>query len=94
MTEYKLSGWPDLPDEFKRTAYQRMLHEMSLRHATVTQLAYSSGLARGQVRRLLKRLIALGFAEKRHCDTWPVLWQQCQAWWYRHSLRTRPRVKR
>ncbi|RZT93658.1 hypothetical protein [Rivibacter subsaxonicus] len=49
MKHYKLSGWPDLPPVYHRTAYRRMLHLMSQRFASVAQLTNESGLARPAV---------------------------------------------
>jgi hypothetical protein len=49
MKHYKLSGWPDLPPTYHRTAYRRMLHLMSHRFASVAHLTSESGLARPAV---------------------------------------------
>lgn len=56
MKQYKLSAWPDLPAGFHRTAYRRMLHQMSHRHVTVRQLMAESGLARSAVIQFLDTL--------------------------------------
>jgi hypothetical protein len=53
MKHYKLLAWPDLPTAFHRTAYRRVLHEMSQRYATIAQLTHGSGLSRHDVRGLL-----------------------------------------
>ena len=44
MKHYKLSAWPDLPAAYRRTAYRRVLHDMSQRFMTVAQLRQASGL--------------------------------------------------
>jgi hypothetical protein len=81
MTEYKLSGWPDLPErQFTRTAYQRMLHALSLRYATVDQLARQTGLPRRQVKRFLKQLKAIGVTEIRQTSDWMLGWEKSQKW--------------
>lgn len=56
MKHYKLSGWPDLPPTYHRTAYRRMLHLMSHRFASVAHLTSESGLARPAVVAFLELL--------------------------------------
>ena len=58
MKHYKLVAWPDLPAPFHRTAYRRMLHQMSQRHVSVQQLIHESGLSRAAVTQFLDTLIA------------------------------------
>jgi hypothetical protein len=60
MKEYRLTGWPELAPPFHRTAYRRMLSDMSQRFVTLTRLADTSGLKRHQVRHFLDML------ESRH----------------------------
>ena len=56
MKQYKLCAWPDLSAPFHRTAYRRMLHQMSQRYVSVPQLMHESGLARGAVVQFLESL--------------------------------------
>lgn len=56
MKQYKLSAWPDLPAPFHRTAYRRMLHQMSQRYVSVPHLMRESGLARHAVVQFLESL--------------------------------------
>lgn len=65
MKEYKLSGWPELPALYHRTAYRRMLHEMSQRYASVPQLVHASGLARQSVKEFVEMLSARGMLMER-----------------------------
>jgi hypothetical protein len=65
MKEYRLLGWPDLPAAYHRTAYRRMLHEMSQRHASVVQLMHASGLARTTVKDFVDLLSEHGVLDER-----------------------------
>jgi hypothetical protein len=65
MKEYKLSGWPELPATFQRTAYQRMLHQMSQGYVPMAQLVRISGLGRDAVRQFLRLLGSHGVLEER-----------------------------
>ena len=56
MKEFKLIAWPELPAAFQRTAYRRMLSDMSHRYMTLPQLAASSGLPRTEVRSFIELL--------------------------------------
>ena len=49
MRHYKLSAWPELPAAYRRTAYRRLLHEMSQRYVSLGQLSQASGLPRAAV---------------------------------------------
>jgi hypothetical protein len=53
MKHFKLSGWPDLPPAYRRTAYRRVLHEMSQRFMTLAQLSHASGLGTPQLNAFL-----------------------------------------
>lgn len=67
MKQYKLCAWPDLPAPFHRTAYRRMLHQMSQRYVSVPQLMRESGLARNAVVQFLKSLAERALlAEREH----------------------------
>jgi hypothetical protein len=56
MKRYRLAGWPELPSAYHRTAYQRMLHQMSHRPASLRQLVRESGLQTSAVRGFLDTL--------------------------------------
>jgi hypothetical protein len=56
MKEYRLTAWPELAPPFHRTAYRRMLSDMSHRFVTLPQLADTSGLKRHEVRHFLEML--------------------------------------
>ena len=56
MKQFKLIAWPDLSAPYQRTAYRRMLSDMSHRYMSVTQLMNSSGLGRNEVRAFLDML--------------------------------------
>jgi DNA-binding IclR family transcriptional regulator len=56
MKRYRLAGWPELPAAYHRTAYQRMLHRMSHRPASLRQLVRESGLQPSAVRGFLDSL--------------------------------------
>lgn len=56
MKHFKLTAWPDLPPTYHRTAYRRMLHQMSQRFVSVPQLMQESGLARNSVLQFLDML--------------------------------------
>jgi hypothetical protein len=65
MKAYKLMGWPELPAAYHRTAYRRMLHEMSQRHVSVVQLMHASGLARTMVKEFVELLSEHGVLDER-----------------------------
>mgnify|MGYP003503597152 CR=1 FL=1 len=65
MKEYRLAGWPDLGPVYQRTAYRRMLSDMSQRHVTLSQLVGASGLRRNEVREFVDMLHARGLVEER-----------------------------
>lgn len=66
MKQYKLAAWPDLPAGFHRTAYRRMLHQMSHRHVSVRQLMDESGLARSAVMQFLDTLSERELLDERN----------------------------
>lgn len=65
MKEYRLVGWPELDSARNRTAYRRVLSEMSQRHVPLEHLMARSGLGRHEVARLLDDLGARGFVSCR-----------------------------
>ena len=56
MKEYRLTAWPELAAPFHRTAYRRMLSDMSHRFVTPAQLVDTSGLKRHEVRAFIEML--------------------------------------
>jgi hypothetical protein len=82
MKEYRLSAWPELAAPYDRTAFRRMLNDMSHRHVSVAQLKQISGLRRHDVRSFVKMLDRRGLLETRdrasgtHLISWlrQVLW--------------------
>ena len=69
MKEYRLVSWPELSPPFHRTAYRRMVSDMSHRHMTLAQLAESSGLKRQEVKAFIDMLEARGLVTERECMT-------------------------
>jgi hypothetical protein len=65
MKEYRLTGWPELAPPFHRTAYRRILSDMSHRFVTLPQLADTSGLRRQDVRSFVEMLDARGLLVER-----------------------------
>jgi len=58
--EYRSASWPELTPAQHRTAYRRMLSEMSQRYVSLAQLVDSSGLKRPEVKQFLETLEASG----------------------------------
>jgi hypothetical protein len=56
MKEFKLAAWPDLPPSYQRTAFRRMLSDMSHRYVALAELAERSGLSRYEVRQFIEML--------------------------------------
>ncbi len=65
MKEYRLAAWPELRGALDRTAYRRMLNDMSHRHMSVAQLVECSGLRRHSVQAFVDRLEAKGLLNSR-----------------------------
>ncbi|TMH09423.1 MAG: hypothetical protein E6H65_16090 [Betaproteobacteria bacterium] len=65
MKEYRLAAWPELAPPFHRTAFRRMLSDMSHRHMTLPQLSESSGLRRHEVKSFVEMLEARGVLVER-----------------------------
>jgi hypothetical protein len=63
--EYRLASWPELSPAHHRTAYRRMLSEMSQRYVSLTQLVSASGLRRPEVKHFLETLEASGRLQTR-----------------------------
>jgi hypothetical protein len=56
MKEFKLISWPDLPAEFRRTPFRRLLSDMSQRHVSESMLVKRDGVKAAEVRALLQFL--------------------------------------
>ena len=65
MKEYRLAAWPDLAAPYHRTAYRRMLSDMSHRYVSLAQLAARSGLGRHDVRQFIEMLESHGLVSHR-----------------------------
>ena len=65
MKEYRLAAWPELAAPFDRTAFRRMLSDMSHRHMSLAQLVGASGIRRQQVREFIDMLDARGMISQR-----------------------------
>ena len=65
MKEFKLTAWPELPAPYHRTAYRRMLSDMSHRYMSIQQLVLSSGASRLDVRLFLQMLGERGLLQER-----------------------------
>jgi hypothetical protein len=83
MKHYKLSGWPDLPPPYHRTAYRRMLHLMSQRFASVPQLTSESGLARPAVVAFLDMLDERGLVQEQELGAPDSLFGNSLSWFKR-----------
>ena len=65
MKEYRLIAWADLPAPYHRTAYRRMLTDLSHRHMSMAQLVACSGTRRQEVKQFLDMLDAQGLLNQR-----------------------------
>ena len=65
MKEYRLAAWPELAPPFDRTAYRRMLSDLSHRFMSLSQLADASSLRRSEVRSFIDMLDARGLLIER-----------------------------
>jgi hypothetical protein len=65
MKEYRLTAWTELPDQFDKTAYRRMLTDMSQRYLSLAQLVTSSGFRRAEVQRFIELLESRGVLAQR-----------------------------
>lgn len=68
MKQYRLLAWPELQPAQNRTAYRRLLSDMSHRHVTIAQMADASGLRRTAVRDFVDSLIGQGLVEVREAQ--------------------------
>ncbi len=67
MKEFKLSAWPELSAPYHRTAYRRMLCDMSHRYVTFQHLAGVSGIGKQEVRDFIGMLGEHGILLERDC---------------------------
>jgi hypothetical protein len=65
MKEYRLTAWPELPAEFRKTAYRRMVSELSQRHVDLKHLERCSGLSGNEVQAFLHFLEGREVLESR-----------------------------
>ena len=65
MKEYRLAAWPELAPPFDRTAYRRMLSDLSHRFMSLSQLADASSLRRSEVRGFVDMLESRGLLIER-----------------------------
>jgi DNA-binding IclR family transcriptional regulator len=97
MKEYRLSAWPDLGPQHQRTAYRRMLSDMSQRHMSVAELCARSGLSRSAVVGFIDQLAARGLLLSRDAARlhWPISLRPLRDWMRRArvlSPRSAPRA--
>jgi transcription initiation factor IIE alpha subunit len=83
MKEYKLLSWPDLPAEFRRMGFRRLLSEMSQRHVTEAALFKREGVKRSEVRALLQLLAERNVLEVRQAEPSAGKWKPALAGWLR-----------
>ena len=65
MKHFKLTAWPELQAPYHRTAYRRMLCDMSHRFVSLQHLVSVSGLAKFEVRRFIEMLDEKGLISER-----------------------------
>lgn len=92
MKEYRLAAWPDLGPQYRRTAYRRLLSDMSQRHVSLAELCGRSGLPRGEVRGFLDTLAERGLLITRDAPRagWPLSLRPLRDW-VRRGLLLSPR---
>lgn len=88
MKEYRLSAWPDLGPQHQRTAYRRMLSDMSQRHMSVAELCARSGLSKAAVVGFLEQLSARGLLLTRDAARlhWPLSLRPLRDWVRRNRV--------
>jgi hypothetical protein len=69
MKQFKLAAWPEVPATYHRTAYRRMLSDMSHRYMSIPALVLSSGASRVEVRQFLSTLDDMGVLVDREEDS-------------------------
>ncbi len=88
MKEYRLAAWPNLGPQHRRTAYRRLLSDMSQRHVSLAELCERSGLARREVRSFLATLAERGSLITRDAPRagWPLSLRPLRNWLRRSQL--------
>lgn len=97
MKEYRLTAWPDLGPQHQRTAYRRMLSDMSQRYMRVAELCARSGLSKPAVVAFLDQLADRGQLLTRDAARlpWPISLRPLREWVRRArvlSSRSAPRA--
>lgn len=92
MKEYRLAAWPDLAAPYHRTAYRRMLSDMSHRYVSLAKLAAMSGLGRTEVRQFVEMLDGHGLISQREGVQADSLFGSLRplGGWLRRALATAP----
>ena len=75
MKEYKLLAWPDLPAEFRRVGFRRLLSDLSQRHMSESMLLKRDGVKPSEVRALLQLLAQRGVLEVRQAVPLASKWR-------------------
>lgn len=83
MKEYKLLSWPDLPAEFRRTGFRRLLSDLSQRHISESMLLKRDGVKASEVRALLQFLASRNVLEVRTATPGAGKWRPALAGWFR-----------
>ena len=83
MKEYKLLSWPDLPAEFRRTGYRRLLSDLSQRHISEASLMKRDGLKASEVRALLQFLASRKVLDVREAEPRGSKWRPDFSGWIR-----------
>jgi len=82
MKEFKLISWPDLPAEFRRTPFRRLLSDMSQRHLSESLLIKRDGVKPAEVRALLQFLASRQVLDVREAGARQG-WRPLLAGWLR-----------
>jgi hypothetical protein len=83
MKEYKLLSWPDLPTEFRRTGFRRLLSDLSQRHISEALLLKRDGVKPAEVRALLQYLAKLELLDVREAAPSDRGWRPSLTGWLR-----------
>jgi hypothetical protein len=71
MKEYKLTTWTELQAPYHRTAYRRMLCDMSHRYVGLQHLVAVSGIGKQEVRQFVAMLDEKGLLHERESHAEP-----------------------
>jgi hypothetical protein len=83
MKEYKLLSWPDLPAEFRRTGFRRLLSDLSQRHISEASLLKRDGIKPAEVRALLQFLASRKVLDVRESGPRGGKWGPSLGDWFR-----------